>query len=440
MSVEAPETAEVRCVRCGRVMPDGSYWCPSCGKLNASPRARIVFILFVIAIIAGVGLTKWYVSYLRNLESSLAQRWFTRGEEAIARNYPSVAIDDYRNALGYDGTNRQYRLKLAEALVKEGRLAEARAYLLSLWSQDPADAQVNVDLARLYAEENKPDLAVRYYRTAIDGIWGDNPLQHRTETRFELVQYLMQKGDHARATAELIAIQAESPEDPETQSKVGELLLRLGEYSRAAKSFDAVLKVNGDNVEALSGAGQAALALGDYRKAVGVFTVADNLAGAKAGSPQAEQLALAHEALEADPYLRNLTITQRANRVTAAFSLAMDRLRKCATEKNIPLTPESPTAAPKKANPALPTKQNGYAAQAVPSAAAPNSLQLLYDSGLQKQPSATAQALRRNPDAISPTMDFVFEVLHATEDICPLETTEERALQLIARHESEAQR
>ncbi len=421
-------------------MPVGSYWCHACGKLNASLRVRTVFILFVIAIIAGGGLTKWYVSYLRGLESSLGQRWFTRGEEAVAKNYPAVAIDDYHNALGYDDGNRQYRLKLAEALMKEGRVAEARANLLALWSLDPANAQVNLNLARLYAGQNKPDLAVRYYRTAIDGIWDDHPLQHRLATRFELVQYLTQKGDHARAVAELIAIQAESPEDTETQLKVGNLLLQLEEYSRAAKSFDAVLKVNGDNLEALTGAGQAALALGDYRQAVGSLTVADNLTHAKAGTPQADLLALAHEALEADPYLRNLTITQRADRIADAFTLSMDMLQKCAAQRNITLVPQSPTATPKKANPALPTARNGYTAQAVPSAAAPNSLELLYDSGLEKQPSAKAQALRRNPDAMAPTMDFVFEVLRATESVCPLESTQQRALQLIARHESEEQR
>ncbi len=440
MPVEAPVIAEIRCERCGRPMPEGTYWCPSCGKLNATLRVRLVFVLMVIAIIAGFGLTKWYVSYLRNLESSLAQRWFLRGEEAIAKGYPSVAIEDYRDALGYDGSNQQYRLKLAEALMKEGRLPEARAYLLTLWSRDPADAQVNLDLARVYAEQKKPDLAVRYYRAAIDGVWSSDPLQRRTETRFELVQYLMEHGDRARATAELIAIQAESPDDPAVSVKIGDLLLKLGEAARAAKSFDAALKENAQNLAALSGAGQAALELGDYRKAVHLLSTADNLTGSKAGSPEADQLALAREAYDADPYLRNLTITQRANRVAAAFDLAMEKLRQCASRQNATLSPEPAATAPKKSNPALPSKQNGYITSIVPQAAAPSSLQLLYDSGTQKQPAAKVQALRKNPDAIAPTMDFVFEVLHATEDVCPPETMPERALQLIARHEGEEQR
>ena len=291
-------------------MPEGTYWCSSCGKLNATPGVRLVFILFLVVIIAGFGVTKIYVSYLRNLESTLAQRWFQRGNEAIEKGYPSIAAEDYRNALGYDGKNQQYRLRLAEALIKEGRLPEAHAYLLTLWSQNPADAELNLDLARVYTAQNKPDLAIRYYRAAIDGIWDSDPLRHRIDTRLELVQYLMQRGDKPRATAELIAIQAESPEDPVVSAKVGELLLKLGESSRAAKSFDTVLKENSKDVAGLSGAGQAALAMGDYRRAVRLLATADDLTGSKPGSPEADQLALAREAFEIDPYLRNLT-TQR---------------------------------------------------------------------------------------------------------------------------------
>lgn len=439
MPVEAPATAEVRCVRCGRPMPESAYWCPSCGKLNVTLGVRIIFILLVVSLIAGFALTKVYVSYLRNLESSLAQRWFQRGEEAIVRGYPSVAVDDYRNALGYDGNNQQYQLRLAEALMKEGRLAEARAYLLTLWSKDPADAQLNLDLARVYTMLNKPELAIRYYRAAVDGVWMSNPLQSRIDARMELVHYLMQKGDKARASAELIALQAESPEDPAVSVQVGDLLLKVGENSRAARSFDTVLKENAKSVEGLTGAGRAALAMGDYRKAVRLLTTADEMTGSKAGSPEADELAVAREAFDTDPFLRNLTITQRANRVAEAFNVAMDRLRSCASQQNVILSPESPATAPKKSSAALPSKKNGYVTSIVPQAAAPNSLQLLYDSGTQKEPSARPEALRRNPDAMSPTMDFVFEVVRATEVACPPTTLKERALQLIARHEGEGQ-
>ena len=401
----------------------------------------MVFVLIVLAIIAGFAVTKWYVSYLRNLESTLAQRWFMRGEDAIAKNYPAVAVEDYRNALAYDNGNQQYRLRLAEALMKQGRLTEARAYLLSIWSQDPADAHVNLDLARLNVEQNKPDLAVRYYRASIDGLWAEDTFQHRLETRFELVRYLMQQGDKPHATAELIAIQAEAPDDPAALMKAGDLLLQLGENTRAGRSYDAVLKANPKDVAALSGAGRAALALGDYPHAVRQLTLADELSGKTEQSSASDQLALAREVLNIDPYLRNLTITERARRVANAFDLAMNRLKACARRENIVLDSETPAAAASRTGkPALPNKKNGYVVPLAPSAAAPDPLQLLYNSGLQRQPTATAAALRKNPDAIPPTMDFVLGVMRATENTCPVESMPERALQLIAHHEAEAVR
>jgi tetratricopeptide (TPR) repeat protein len=412
MSVEAPVTAEINCTRCGQPMPEDAYWCPSCGKLNATMRVRIVFVLIALTVIVGFAVTKWYVSYLRNLESALAQRWYTRGEEAIAKNYPSVAVDDYRNALAYDSGNQQYRLRLAEALVREDRLAEARANLLGLWSQHPADARVNLDLARLYAEQNKPDLAVRYYRAAIDGLWAEDPLRQRMEARFELVHYLMQQSDKSRATAELITIEAEAPDDAATLMKTGGLLLELGENTRAGRSYDAVLKQNPTDVAALSGAGRAALAIGDYPEAVRRLTVASELSGNDAQSSAFDQLSLAREALNVDPYLRNLTMAERARRVASAFGWAMDRLKACASRENVALGSETP-------------------------AAAPDPLQLLYNSGLQRQPAASAAALRKTPDAMAPTMDFVLQIMRATEKTCPIDSMPERALQLIADHEAE---
>jgi tetratricopeptide (TPR) repeat protein len=437
MPVEAPAIIEMSCIRCGKPMPGGTYWCPSCGKLNASRHVRIVFVLFVLAIFAGVAVTRWYVSYLRDLELSLAQRWFARGDEAMAKNYPAVAVEDYRNGLGYAANNQQYRLKLAEALQAEGRLPESRAYLLSLWSLDPASATINLDLARLYGKEGKLDLATRYYRMAIDGVWSDNPIQRRNEIRLELVNFFAQQGDRSRATAELITLQAEAPDDLQVQLQIADLLLKFDEYSRAAKVYDGILKDHANDVQALTGAGQAALALGDYRKAVGVLTRANQLAGDQPGSLQAERLAVAREAQDADPYLRILSLAQRAARVAAAFDFAMERLRQCATQQQVALGPESPSSlATRSAKSALPGRQNGHVTPIIPPAGPPNPLQLLYDSGLQRQSSATREALHKNPDNLATTMDFVFEALRETEGLCPLRTPREQALDLIARQEA----
>ena len=76
-------------------------------------------------------------------------------------NLPVAAAEDYRTALTYDRENRQYRLRLAQALLAANRFNEARAHLLSLWEQEPADGEANLTLAHLYSRRGNRAEAVR---------------------------------------------------------------------------------------------------------------------------------------------------------------------------------------------------------------------------------------------------------------------------------------
>jgi hypothetical protein len=67
-------------------------------------------------------------------------------------------------------------------------------------------------------------------------------------------------------------------------------------------------------------------------------------------------------------------------------------------------------------------------------------LQLLYSSGVQRQADATAQALHRNPDALEPTMQWVFQVERTTADLCPNMTETDRAFLTLAQRGGEATR
>jgi tetratricopeptide (TPR) repeat protein len=415
-------------------MPPDTYWCSACGKLNASFRARLDFLAMIVGVLLGIGVTSRYVAYLKDFESSLGHRWFVRGQQAMQQNQPGIAIDDYRNALGYDSSDPMYRQRLAEALVAMGQLAEARSYLMGLWTQSPADGEVNLDLARLYVREDKPESAVRHYRMAVDGVWDQAALQHRIDTRLELVQYLLKQGAPARTTAELIALQAEAPDDAVLQLTIGKLFLQLGDNSRATKAFETVLKRGTQNAEAWSGEGRAALAEGDYRKAVRALATAASLDPSKGAGGDAQELELARAALDADPSLRTLSLEQRANRVASAFDLAMGRLQACSVRRGIALSPALPqNSAPK----APAAESHNLDASATGTAPAPDSLQLLYESGTQRRAAAGAKALQKNPDSLATTMQFVYQVFRTADAACPAGSLRERAMALLARHEPE---
>jgi len=343
-------------------------------------------------------------------------------------NLPSLAADDYRTALSYDPENRQYRLRLAQSLLAANRLNEARAHLASLWELEPADGEVNITLARLYVRRDDYSNAVRYYGNAINGVWPQEPRAHRIATRFELADFLLQQHNTAQAQAELVAIQADGPSDPADQLLLGNLLLQVNEPRRAAEAFDALLQLDPKSAQAWLGKAQASLALADYKEAE------RGLANAVERDPALDdarrQLAIVGALLNLDPAARELSVAERSRRAARAFQAAMQRVNGCATQLGVSLVAGT-------------SAQSATAAPAEPSAdhsSPADQLQQLYNTGVQKQPAATEPALRKNPDAIEPAMQYVFDVERATAPLCSQMDVSDRALLILAQHEREAVR
>jgi len=426
-SATQTEPAVAHCQSCGaEVAPDSDH-CPACGRLLRQRSTRITLAFTLLLIVAGLALTQYFVNLHRATELGLAQRWFMRGEDAMQANLPKFAAEAYRTALNYDRENEQYRLRLAQALVADNRLAEARAHLLSLWEEEPANGEVNLTLARLEARRGRYSQAVRYYNDAINGVWQDEPRKRRTEARFELTRYFMQQQKWPRAQAESLALLADAPPDPADQLQLGQILLQVNEPAHALQAYNTVLSEDPNHAQAWLGAGQAYLALSNFVEAE--HATAQSV-GHDPNLPEArDQLELVREVLRVDPSLRGLPLAERASRAAKAFQAALTRLSACATQQHIDLAATggaTPGGKPNATNPA-----------AGP-AAAPNMLQLLYTSGLQEQPDATEKALRRNPDALEPTMQHVFEVERTVATICPNMELTDRALLTLAQHENEA--
>jgi len=427
-SVTNTAPTKIRCKNCGAEFLQDEDQCPACGRARTGRSSQIVLALTLVLIFAGFGLTQYLVNLHRETESALAQRWFTRGEQAMQARLPAVAADDYRTALSYAPENRQYRLRLAQALLAANRLNESRAHLTSLWEQEPADGEVNITLARLYVRHGDYSNAVRYYGNAINGVWPEEPRAHRIATRFELADFLLQQHKLAQAQAELVAIQADGPTDAADQLLLGNLLLQVNEPKRAADAFDAVLQRDPQSAQAWLGKAQASLALADYKDAE------HGLANAVDRDPKLDdarqQLAVVREVLELNPAARGLSVAERSRRAADAFQAAMLRLNGCATQLGASFPGQSSTPA---STGAAPSAQSAAA-----NSAAADALERLYTRGVQLQPSATGPALRKNPDALEPTMQFVFDVERATAPICTQLATADRALLILAQHEAEA--
>ncbi len=312
------------CQNCGAEFHQGVDRCPACGRIASTRSARIVLAVTLFLIIAGFVFTQYFVNLHRQMESDLAMRWSARGEQAMQARLPAAAAEDYRNALSYDPDNRQYRLRLAQALLAANRWNEARAHLISLWEEEPASGEVNLTLARLNAQRGDYPDTVRYYGNAINGVWNEEPRKQRIATRFELVQYLKQQRKIAQAQAELMALQAEGPPDPADQLMLANLFLQVNEPAHAIDAYNAVLAHDRANFQAWMGKGQASLAIGDYHAAEQAF--ADAVDRAPRLDDARQQLQLVREVLRLDPAIRGLSLAERSNRIAVAFLVALQRL------------------------------------------------------------------------------------------------------------------
>ncbi len=420
--------ATYRCTRCGTDFPTDSLGCPSCGRVAGTHSARITLAVTLLLIFVGVAFTQYFVSLHRATEYSLANRWFLRGGEAMQAHLPDVAANDYRTALSYDPENREYRLRLAEALLAANRLNEARAHLLGLWEEEPSDGEVNLALARLYAKRGNVNNATRYYSNAINGVWQNDPRAERVSARFELSNYLMQQHKTTQAQSELMALLADAPREITDQLRLGQLLLEVNEPEHVVEVDNAILAKDHTNAQAWLQKGQALLALNRYLDAEHALANAveqnPNLNDAR------RQLDILREALRLDTSLRGLPRTDRANRAAESFHAAWNRLSDCAIQQGVSLTNPANTTV---GSPASRTKP---VPPATPPVSPPDSLQLLYSSGLEKQAAVNEKALKEDPDALDAAMQYVFEVERTTAPICPTMRLTDQALLLLAQHEA----
>jgi tetratricopeptide (TPR) repeat protein len=194
--------------------------------------------------------------------------------------------------------------------------------LLRLREALPEDVEVNASLARLEAARGGVDDAVRYYQTAILGLWQPSRIEERRTLRVELIEFLIAHGASERALAEVLKLSGEIPDEPAEHVRAGRLLLRAGSPARAEGQFVAALRGAPHDMAALAGAGTAAFAAGEYEHA------RDFLRRIPGGGDNGT-LRLAELVLDMDPLSPRLTARERDRRLTRAVDALAERAAAC---------------------------------------------------------------------------------------------------------------
>lgn len=252
-------------------------------------------------------LANWYSSQ-RDVR---ATQYFMAGQKLEAGGHLPQAIEDYRNALDVSEQS-DYRLALAQALIRSGRPEGASAYLAELLRSDIGSGEPNLLLARIAAKEGHVDTAVTYYQRAIYGYWAHDAQKNRIAARWELIGLLESAHMQKPVMAQLLELSEQAPGNAPLLVQVAKRLLVNGAPSQAGELFREVLRMQSRNGEAQAGLAEAELALARYVDAQAAFRKAirdgeDNEAVRRAYETVNQVLAL-------DPIRQDLSPIERYRR------------------------------------------------------------------------------------------------------------------------------
>ncbi len=385
----------------------------------------------IIISLVAVGVLLFTVAWVltRTFErrrDALARRWFNAGQQALSASQPQTAVADLRSALFYKDDDL-YRLRLAEALAQANYTDQAKAYLLNLWEERPGSGNINLELARVAAQQHNTADAMRYYHGAIFGVWESDALEHRLETRLELIRFLLQQNQTSSAYAEISSLAASIPPDnPEMRTTAADLFARTGDSANALTQYEMALKNDPHSFAALSGAAREAFASGKFRRAK------QHLNAALHEHPDDSALITLLEqtdlVLASDPLERYLPREQRVQRALTAFNQAGVRLQQCGASTSL---------AARKISDAADVNASAGSANANKAA---QDLAPLATEWNNLRPSMSARSLSLNPDLLESTVDLVSRIEQATDKTCGHPTGLDWALLQLANYGSEVER
>ncbi len=269
----------------------------------------LVSVFVVLATLFGgtTVLASWYSTE----RLSRASDYFEAGKRLETHGELGDAIEAYRNALEIS-PKTEYRLALAQALIRSGRPEGASAYLTELLRSDIASGEPNLLLARIAAKEGRIDTAVNYYQRAIYGYWARDAQKSRLAARWELIGLLESAHMKKQATAQLLELSEQAPGDAPVLLQVAKRLLANGAPSQAAELFREVLKIQTGNGEAEAGLAEAHLALAQYVDAQSAFRKA--LREGQGSEEVRRSYEIVNQVLALDPVRQDLSPIERYRR------------------------------------------------------------------------------------------------------------------------------
>jgi tetratricopeptide (TPR) repeat protein len=298
------------------------------GRFLTRSTARLLAVVFLVMLGLFL-LTGLLTAAYRRERHDRAERQFQAGNRLAAAGRYSQAIQLFTEALALSRENAQFKLALALALLESGQAEKAEGYLLDLVRDDPAAAVPNLHLARIEARRGRTDAATQYYQRAIYGLWPDEPLRRRIETRFELIELLLRQGKYLQVQAELLRQLDEAPPEPALRKRIGRMLLASQAPEKARQVFEELATRFPRDAEVWAGLGDARFDLGQYGLAQEAYRHARRYNPSDVQS--LAQLELIAEILRLDPRRPGLRLSRRLALSLVLLDRTLAELDPCVT-------------------------------------------------------------------------------------------------------------
>jgi tetratricopeptide (TPR) repeat protein len=293
---------------------------------TARPLRRIVLVAGVLGGLFAS--TSMIASHHRAVLDRLTEQHLDRGDALTTSSELQSAAREYRAALSLDRGNDRAARSLALTLLSLGRLAESESYLRDLLRRAPTDGALNRDLARIEAATNRPRDARASYQRAVYGEWPVEDGAARTETRFELVDYLAQTGSRDEVLAELLRLTAELPAGQTAASRrAADLLVAHGAPALAADALRGALRTAPADPNLLAHLAEIETSIGQLAAARIALRRAVTVAPAR--SDLTHRLDVVERILAIDPTLPGLTLVTRTRRARTLLTAVSDQTRQC---------------------------------------------------------------------------------------------------------------
>jgi tetratricopeptide (TPR) repeat protein len=221
------------------------------------------------------------------------------GAALIQLRHPDAAEDHLRRAVQLAPGTVAAHEGLAEALLQQGKAAEAANSLEIARRLEPGRTSVLVKLGGLYRALGKHDGALAVYKTLVErspssvdalrlladaadrvGLLRDAEAvlaraaalaPQRAEIWMELGRVQLEQDKFERAEQSLREALRHAPRTAAARAQLGSILLAAGRHEEAIPEFEQVLELDARSAEALKGLAHASSALGQTDRAIALY-------------------------------------------------------------------------------------------------------------------------------------------------------------------------